>query len=614
MSGRSSGSRSPGWPGRNADVARLAEFARITGTLLIDPDGVYDPADVNDRVLLGFKGTMGEMELHVMAAAAAGEQAGRGRARRAAHPAAGRLRPRRRRRCRDRPRCRGPGRDPDVFAAFAALRVGLRRGRRVRRPPVPAARLRRGVGRAAALGAAHPRPGAGGAEEPGLRRGVRVRPLHLPPHRRPGRHGAHRDRERPRAEWPVLIKDHHEGYITWPDYLANEARLAANRTNAGARPPREGMRAVPGHHQLRQLRQADAHQLPHRRPAVLRMQLPPRPADHARPAGRSPPPPWTTRSPRGCWPRSPPSRSPWRCRRRRRGRRPAPARQPGRRAGRRTRPLRGRPRRARLPRRSNRRTGWSPAAWKPAGRTGSPPSPRPSRPWPPPRTRCRRCPAGPSWRHSPPTCPGSGTRPTTTNKDRKRLLRTLIADITLLPEPDRGKVPDRDPLAHRRHRRTRHRPGPCTPAPPGAPRPPQSTSSAGSDRPPATTSSPPAQRRRPDHRPRPALRRQGRPVDPPRLQHPRPAPYADGEITRRRGRPPARAAAPASSTTGSRTAQLDARRGPGGRLCIPWTRSIEAACRRRIAESGHLNPAARRTRPRNRPQRHEAAAVTVGTA
>jgi excisionase family DNA binding protein len=38
----------------------------------------------------------------------------------------------------------------------------------------------------------------------------------------------------------VLIKDHHERYITWADYLANEAKLAANRTNAGARPPREG--------------------------------------------------------------------------------------------------------------------------------------------------------------------------------------------------------------------------------------------------------------------------------------------------------------------------------------------------------------------------------------
>ena len=46
--------------------------------------------------------------------------------------------------------------------------------------------------------------------------------------------------ERPRAGWPVLIKDHHEGYITWADYLANEARLAANHTAAGARPPREG--------------------------------------------------------------------------------------------------------------------------------------------------------------------------------------------------------------------------------------------------------------------------------------------------------------------------------------------------------------------------------------
>src|SRR2546421_272461 len=46
--------------------------------------------------------------------------------------------------------------------------------------------------------------------------------------------------ERPRAEWPVLIKDHHEGYITWADYLAGEARLAASHTAAGARPPREG--------------------------------------------------------------------------------------------------------------------------------------------------------------------------------------------------------------------------------------------------------------------------------------------------------------------------------------------------------------------------------------
>jgi hypothetical protein len=46
--------------------------------------------------------------------------------------------------------------------------------------------------------------------------------------------------ELPRDQWEVLIPDHHRGYVTWEDYLANEARLAANRTNAGARPPREG--------------------------------------------------------------------------------------------------------------------------------------------------------------------------------------------------------------------------------------------------------------------------------------------------------------------------------------------------------------------------------------
>jgi DNA invertase Pin-like site-specific DNA recombinase len=37
----------------NADVARLAEFARITGTLLIDPDGVYDPGAVQRPAHLG---------------------------------------------------------------------------------------------------------------------------------------------------------------------------------------------------------------------------------------------------------------------------------------------------------------------------------------------------------------------------------------------------------------------------------------------------------------------------------------------------------------------------------------------------------------------------------
>ena len=46
--------------------------------------------------------------------------------------------------------------------------------------------------------------------------------------------------ELPRGEWPVLIHDHHPGYISWEQYLANERRLAANDTRGGQRPAREG--------------------------------------------------------------------------------------------------------------------------------------------------------------------------------------------------------------------------------------------------------------------------------------------------------------------------------------------------------------------------------------
>ena len=224
----------------NADVARLAEFARITGTLLIDPDGVYDPADVNDRVLLGFKGTMGEMELHVMAQ--------RLQANKRAAAERGELRS---------PLPVGLVHDDtgdividpdaevqaairDVFAAFAACgsAYGVVAAFKDRRFPLRA---------------------YGGAWAGQLRWGRLTHARVLGILKNPGyagayvfgRYASHRTvdpsgmvhtamTERPRAEWPVLIKDHHEGYITWADYLANEARLAANHTAAGARPPREG--------------------------------------------------------------------------------------------------------------------------------------------------------------------------------------------------------------------------------------------------------------------------------------------------------------------------------------------------------------------------------------
>jgi DNA invertase Pin-like site-specific DNA recombinase len=48
------------------DWHHLLEACAIFGSLLADQDGVYDPQDANDRLLLGLKGTMSEVELHTM--------------------------------------------------------------------------------------------------------------------------------------------------------------------------------------------------------------------------------------------------------------------------------------------------------------------------------------------------------------------------------------------------------------------------------------------------------------------------------------------------------------------------------------------------------------------
>src|SRR5450631_3679031 len=48
------------------DWHTLIEFCGLVGTLIVDEDGVYDPRHPNDRLLLGMKGTMSEMELSVL--------------------------------------------------------------------------------------------------------------------------------------------------------------------------------------------------------------------------------------------------------------------------------------------------------------------------------------------------------------------------------------------------------------------------------------------------------------------------------------------------------------------------------------------------------------------
>ena len=70
----------------NADWYRLLDLAGMTDTLIADTDGVYHPGLFNDRMLLGMKGTMSEAELHILRARLHGgirSKAARGQLRRA---------------------------------------------------------------------------------------------------------------------------------------------------------------------------------------------------------------------------------------------------------------------------------------------------------------------------------------------------------------------------------------------------------------------------------------------------------------------------------------------------------------------------------------------------
>ncbi len=230
----------------SADLSRLLELARLTDTLVIDADGVYDLSDFNDRLLLGLKGTMSEAELHVLA----------GRLQGAKRAAA------------ERGQLRFPlpvgyvyddegatviDPDQEVSAAVADVFVCFR-----------AAGSAYGVV-AAFKGRRFPLRAYGGIWAGQLRWGrlTHSRVLGIlanPAYAGCYVFGRYRSRRRvnpdgtvrtttvelPRAQWPVVIYDHHPGFISWDDFLANQARLAANITNQGARPPREGIALCQG--------------------------------------------------------------------------------------------------------------------------------------------------------------------------------------------------------------------------------------------------------------------------------------------------------------------------------------------------------------------------------
>jgi DNA invertase Pin-like site-specific DNA recombinase len=232
----------------SADWQQLVKICAHTDTLILDEDGLYDPAIFNDRVLLGMKGQLSEFELHFLRARMRGgilAKARRGELTLAlpiglAYDGQGQVVP-----------------DPDagvrravqlLFDTFTATgsAFGVVKVFREQQLTFPA-RHHRGPRRGElffqplthdrVIKALH-NPAYAGAYAYGRARHTT------------GLDGHHHTSIKPIPEWTVLIKDHHPGYLTWGQYEANLAVLAANAAARGddraAGPPREGTALLQG--------------------------------------------------------------------------------------------------------------------------------------------------------------------------------------------------------------------------------------------------------------------------------------------------------------------------------------------------------------------------------
>lgn len=230
----------------NLDWYQLLELAAAFNVLIADEDGLYDPACFNDRLLLGLKGTISEVELYQIRARLV-----RGRLSKAKR---GELRiglpvglawdP-----LTDKVRL-----DPDesvrdalahLFELFRKLRSvrGMLHHLRERGLEVPAQERRRGLGRRIiwrppsydALYNLLKNPAYAGAYVYGKRE-KQVNPI---------THTVH-VRRRPQKEWEVFIPEHHPGYITWSEFEENQRTLRENGNRMGRGAARRGPALLQG--------------------------------------------------------------------------------------------------------------------------------------------------------------------------------------------------------------------------------------------------------------------------------------------------------------------------------------------------------------------------------
>jgi DNA invertase Pin-like site-specific DNA recombinase len=229
------------------DWHQLLEICALFDTLIADVDGVYDPANYNDRLLLGLKGTMSEAELHILQARMlAGRNAKARRGELGKPLPMGYLR-------------RPSGEvalDPDeqaqsvirmVFALFERVRTvsGVLRYLVQNDIKMPV-RLAGGPGKGELEWRRPSRPSLGDLFSNPIYAGVYVygvRPIDRRRHK-PGHPGS--GRRSPRSEnAEVFLPDRLPAYITWEQFQRNQEQIRANRTSERG-PTRAGVALLSG--------------------------------------------------------------------------------------------------------------------------------------------------------------------------------------------------------------------------------------------------------------------------------------------------------------------------------------------------------------------------------
>ena len=236
----------------NLDWHRLLELCALTTTLVIDEDGCYDPADFNDGLLLGLKGAMAQAELHFLHARLQGGKLNKAKKGELRFPL------------------------PVGFCYDQESRIILDPDEEVRGAVGLVFRHFRETGTAFAVmqrfaeGALRfPKRSYGGAWDGKIIWGRLTHSRVLGMLKNPsyagmyvfGRYqyrreispegGVHkRIQAVAMSDWRVSLKEHHQGYITLEEFFKNQERLDKNRTNGEEMvltgPAREGLALLQG--------------------------------------------------------------------------------------------------------------------------------------------------------------------------------------------------------------------------------------------------------------------------------------------------------------------------------------------------------------------------------